>query len=262
MTYANLLAERHGAVLLVTVNRPEVMNALNGQVVQELDQLASGVEGDDGVRAVVLTGAGERAFVAGADISELHQVAGRPAEAAAYTGGLQAVATRWERLPKPVIAAVNGYALGGGCELALAADIRLASDRARFGQPEIKLGLIPGSGGTQRLPRLVGRGYAKLLVMGGEPIGAQEALRIGLVDRVVPAEQLLPEALALAAKLAQAAPIALRLAKEAVDGGLEGTLAAGLALERRLFGQALGTADAAEGTGAFLEKRQPRFTGQ
>ena len=262
MSYSTLLVDRAEAVLTVTVNRPQVLNALNAQVMSELDALATEIESDPDVRAVVLTGAGDRAFVAGADINELRAMAGQGAAAATYVARLQAVTVRWERLSKPVVAAINGYALGGGCELAMAADVRLAAENARFGQPEINLGIIPGAGGTQRLPRLIGKGYAKLLVLGGDPIDAQEALRIGLVQRVVPAGRLLEEAHALAAKLAAKAPIALRLAKEAIDHGIEADIDRGLALEARSFGLALGTNDAAEGTAAFLEKRPPNFTGR
>ncbi|HEU0169607.1 MAG TPA: enoyl-CoA hydratase-related protein [Chloroflexota bacterium] len=262
MSYETLLVQRTEGILTVTINRPQVLNALNSQVTQELDALASEVEADGSVRAVIMTGAGDRAFVAGADINELHAMTGQGASAATYGARLQAVTIRWERLPKPLIAAVNGYALGGGCELAMAADVRIASENARFGQPEINLGIIPGAGGTQRLPRLVGKGYAKLMVLSGEPIDAQEALRIGLVQRVVPAERLMEEVRALAAKLAGKAPIALRLAKGAVDDGLEADIDRGLALEARAFGLSLGTKDAAEGTAAFLEKRPPTFTGQ
>jgi enoyl-CoA hydratase len=211
---------------------------------------------------VVLTGVGDRAFVAGADINELRALAGRGTAGAMYGSRLQAVTVRWERLPKPVVAAINGYALGGGCELAMSADVRIAAENARFGQPEINLGIIPGAGGTQRLPRLVGKGYAKLMVLSGEPIDAQEALRIGLVQRVVPVERLMEEARSLAAKLAGKAPVALRLAKQAVNDGLEADLDRGLALEARSFGLALGTADAAEGTAAFLEKRAAQFKGE
>jgi enoyl-CoA hydratase len=262
VSYETLLVQRTDGILTVTINRPQVLNALNSQVTQELDALASEVEADGAVRAVIMTGAGDRAFVAGADINELHAMAGQGSSAATYGARLQAVTIRWERLPKPVIAAVNGYALGGGCELAMAADVRIASENARFGQPEINLGIIPGAGGTQRLPRLVGKGYAKLMVLSGDPIDAQEALRIGLVQRVVPAERLMEEVRALAAKLAGKAPIALRLAKGAVDDGLEADIDRGLALEARAFGLSLGTKDAAEGTAAFLEKRPPTFTGQ
>ena len=256
-----LLVQREAAVLVVTINRPGSLNALSRQVIEELDGLAVDIASDGGVRAVVVTGAGDRAFVAGADIGELHALVGHPAEAAAYAQRIQALTLRWEHLPKAVIAAVNGYALGGGCELAMAADIRFASEHARFGQPEINLGILPGAGGSQRLPRLVGKGYAKLLVLSGEPIDAHEAYRIGLVQRVLPPAQLMAEALALAAKLAAKAPIAVRLCKEAIDRGTEVDLERGLDIEARHFGLAFGTADAGEGTAAFLEKRAPTFTG-
>ncbi|HLG73325.1 MAG TPA: enoyl-CoA hydratase-related protein [Chloroflexota bacterium] len=262
MDYETLLFSRDGATLIVTVNRPKALNALSRQVIAELDQVARDAAENDTVRAVILTGAGDRAFVAGADIGELHALAGHPAEAQVYAHCIQAMTLRWERLPKPVIAAVNGYALGGGCELAMAADIRIAAENARFGQPEINLGIVPGAGGSQRLPRLVGKGNAKLLVLGGDPIDAQEAYRLGLVQRVVPSESLLDEAKALAAKLAAKAPVALRLCKEAIDQGSEIDLDRGLDVEAHCFGLAFGTDDAKEGTAAFLEKREARFEGR
>jgi len=264
MPYATLLTDLRDGVLTATINRPEVMNALSQQVVAELSQLVAEVAADPEVRALVLTGAGDRAFVAGADINDLQaRAGGRDSQpGGSPAASLQAVTLQMEQLPKPVIAAVNGYALGGGCELAMATDIRIASEKARFGQPEVKLGLIPGGGGTQRLPRLVGQGYAKLMVLSGEPIDAHEALRIGLVQLVVPAERLLEEAQALAAKLAARAPLAIKLAKQAIEQGLEGTLKEGLALERRAFSEVLASEDAAEGTAAFLEKRPARFTGK
>jgi enoyl-CoA hydratase len=260
--YETLVFSRDGATLIVTVNRPKALNALSGQVIAELDHVARDAAENETVRAVILTGAGDRAFVAGADINELHALTGRPAEAQLYAHRIQAMTLRWERLPKPVIAAVNGYALGGGCELAMAADVRIASENARFGQPEINLGIVPGAGGSQRLPRLVGKGNAKLLVLSGDPIDAQEAYRLGLVQRVVPAEALLDEAKALAAKLAEKAPVALRLCKEAIDQGSEVDLDRGLDVEAHCFGLAFGTEDAREGTGAFLEKREARFQGR
>lgn len=262
MDYETLLFARDGATLIVTINRPQALNALSRQVIAELNQVAEDAIENDSVRAVILTGAGDRAFVAGADINELHALTGKPAEAQAYAYAIQAMTLRWERLPKPVIAAVNGYALGGGCELAMAADIRLAAENARFGQPEINLGIVPGAGGSQRLPRLVGKGNAKLLVLSGDPIDAPEALRLGLVQRVVASAQLMDEARSLAGKLAAKAPVAVRLCKEAIDQGSETDLDRGLDIEAHCFGLAFGTQDAQEGTAAFLEKREARFTGR
>lgn len=262
MDYETLLFSRDDDVLIVTVNRPKAQNALSRQVIAELDSVAADAARNDSVRALIVTGAGERAFVAGADINELHALTGKPAEAQAYAHLIQAMTLHWERLPKPVIAAVNGYALGGGCELAMAADIRIASENARFGQPEINLGIIPGAGGSQRLPRLVGKGNAKLLVLGGDPIDAHEAHRLGLVQQVVAPDMLLAEATALAKKLASKAPIALRLCKEAIDQGSEIDLDRGLDVEAHCFGLAFGTQDAREGTAAFLEKREAQFKGE
>ncbi|MFO7171784.1 MAG: enoyl-CoA hydratase-related protein [Bacillota bacterium] len=244
---------------VVTLDRPPV-NALSRQVLAELDEALRDLEAREEVRAVVIRGAGPRAFAAGADITEFPQV--RPEEAAELARQGQAVFNRIEALPKPVIAAVHGYALGGGCELALACDFRIAAESARFGQPEINLGIIPGYGGTQRLARLVGPARAKWICLTGEMIPAAEALRIGLCDQVVPDEELLPAATALAAKLAGKAPRAAALIKRAIQEGLGRSLAEGLELEAQLFGQVFATADAREGVAAFLEKRQPRWTGR
>jgi enoyl-CoA hydratase len=260
MAYENLLIERDDAVLIVTVNRPAVLNALNGQTIAELGRVMEEAGSDESVRAVILTGAGEKAFVAGADIRELAvqtPVAGREH---ARLG--QALFDRVERLGKPVIAAVNGFALGGGCELAMACTLRLAADTAKFGQPEINLGLIPGYAGSQRLPRLVGRGRALELLLGGAQIPADEAYRIGLVNRVVPAAQLMDEARALARTLASKAPVAVRYILEAVAGGLEMSLADAQDYEATLFGLVATTEDMREGTRAFLEKRKPTFHGR
>jgi enoyl-CoA hydratase len=255
-----LLVAREGAVLTITINRPKVLNALNAQTMTELDAAMREADRDREVRAVVLTGAGDRAFVAGADIGELSvqsPVGGRD-----HARSGQAVLDRIERLGKPVIAAVNGFALGGGCELAMACTIRIAADTARFGQPEINLGLIPGYAGSQRLPRLVGRGRALELLLTGNPISADEACRIGLVNRVVPAADLQREALALAQSLAAKAPIAVRYILDAVRAGAEMPLAEAQDHEATLFGLIATTADMREGTRAFLEKRKPTFTGE
>jgi enoyl-CoA hydratase len=216
--------------------------------------------GDESIRAVVLTGSGDKSFVAGADINELLK-ADRDRGLGISEEG-HAAFNAVESLPKPVIAAVNGYALGGGCELAMACDFRIASEKAKFGQPEVTLGLIPGYGGTQRLSRLVGKGMAKRLVLTGEIIDAAEALRIGLVEKVVSDEELLKEAEGLAMKLAGLAPVAMKLAKHAIDSGFDMRLEDGLALEKQLFGDACATEDKNEGTGAFLEKKKPTFKGK
>jgi enoyl-CoA hydratase len=260
MEYENLIVEREAGVGLVTINRPKVLNALNVATVRELDAVFHELAVDPEVGAVVLTGAGEKAFVAGADIGEFSDLASAW-EAAGYALRGQKVLNRIEALPKPVVAAINGFALGGGCELAMACDIRLAADTARLGQPEINLGIIPGYGGTQRLARLVGLGAAKLLCMTGDMIDAQEALRIGLVDRVVPAHDLMDEALALGRKLAGKAPVALALIKQAINVGLQSSLEEGLAYEAAQFGLVFDTADRVEGVSAFLEKRNPTWKG-
>ena len=251
--------DRDGAVAIVTINRPKVLNALSSQTLDELRRAALALRHDASVRSIVITGAGEKAFVAGADIGELAQqspVAGRDH---ALRG--QHVFDLIEHLGKPVIAAVNGFALGGGCELAMACTLRIAADTARFGQPEINLGLIPGFAGTQRLSRLVGKAKAMELILTGNPITAAEAFAIGLVNRVVPAADLMTEARALAAELAAKPAIALQYAMEAINSGLEMPFAEGCRLEASLFGMATASDDMKEGTRAFLEKRKPEFKG-
>jgi enoyl-CoA hydratase len=260
MPYEHLLVERDDAVATVTVNRPSVLNALNSATLRELDHLMGELAADDQVRAVILTGAGEKAFVAGADINELVTLTPDGAKAHAAMG--QRVFDRIEHLGKPVIAAINGFALGGGCELAMACTLRLAAETAKFGQPEIKLGLTPGFAGTQRLPRLVGKGRAMELILGGGMIDAAEALRIGLVNRVGPGASLMDDARAVARGLAASAPIALRYAMEAINHGLETTFAEGCFVEASLFGLAAATEDMREGTGAFVAKRKPEFKGR
>ena len=260
MAYENLLVERDNAVLIVTINRPEKLNALNTKTVTELGQVMQEAKGDAGVRAVILTGAGEKSFVAGADINEL--AVQTPVSGREHARQGQAVFDRIEALGKPVIAAVNGFALGGGCELAMACTMRLASDTAKFGQPEINLGLIPGYAGSQRLPRLIGRGRALELLLTGAQISADEAHRIGLVNRVIPAAQLMTEARALAQTLASKAPVAVRYILEAVAGGLEMKLSDGQIYEATLFGLVSTTDDMREGTRAFLEKRKATFQGR
>ena len=259
MSYKNLLVDKKDGYAVVTVNRPQVMNALNKETVAEILRCFDELGADEEVKVVIVTGGGEKSFVAGADIGELN--------AADRDGGLeitrngQAAFGKIEALPKPVIAAVNGYALGGGCELAMACDIRIASEKAKFGQPEVTLGLIPGYGGTQRLSRLVGKGKAKELILTGEMIDAHEALRIGLVERVVPQEKLMSEAEALATKLVGLGPIALELAKNSIDTGFNMPMDEALKVESERFGEACATEDKNEGTKAFLEKRKPEFKG-
>jgi enoyl-CoA hydratase/carnithine racemase len=260
MTYENILLEKKNAIAYVTVNRPKVLNALNGTTIEELRSAFHELKHDASIRVVILTGAGEKAFVAGADIGELAQRDPVSGKEFALRG--QNVLNLIENLGKPVIACVNGFALGGGCELALACTMRLASDNARFGQPEVKLGILPGYGGTQRLPRLVGKGLAMQMVLAGEMITAQEAHRIGLVNEVTAAAELIPRAEAIAAKIIGNAPLAVQYCMEAVNKGMEMTLAEGLFLEAALFGVCCATEDKKEGTAAFLEKRTARFSGK
>jgi enoyl-CoA hydratase len=258
--FETIRVERDGAVATVTVNRPSVLNALNRQAIAELDRAFAALGADGEVAAAILTGAGEKAFVAGADIAEIQAL-----DAAAgcdFARAGQAVFDRIEGLGKPVVAAINGFALGGGCELALACTLRLAAETARFGQPEVKLGLIPGYGGTQRLARQVGPGRALDLLLTGRMVNAAEALAIGLVQRVVPADRLLAEARQLLDEMLKHSPLALRLCIEAVNRGAGLALADGLAVEAELFGRACGSEDKREGTAAFLAKRPPRFTGR
>ena len=261
MSYKHLLIDREENVAVLTINRPDKYNALNDDVVAEISSAMDELGADDGVRAIVITGAGDKAFISGADVGMLQDLeTSRDAVANSRRG--QAMTLKVENLPKPVIAAINGYALGGGLELAMACDIRLASDTARLGQPEVGLGISPGYGGTQRLPRLVGRGMAKLLIFTGDMIDAQEALRIGLVQRVVPQGELLAEAKALAGKLATQPPLTLAACKEAINLGLEVDLERGLSIESLEFGILRSTEDYREGTSAFLEKRKPVFKGK
>ena len=255
----NLLYDKKGAIACVTLNRPKVLNALNRQTWQELRTVFEEARDDAEIRGVILTGAGDKAFIAGADIGELAHVTAVEAEQSSSYG--QAVLDLIENLGKPVIAAVNGYALGGGCETAMACTIRVAAEHAKFGQPEVTLGLIPGGGGTQRLPRLVGKGRALQLILSGGMIDAQEAHRIGLVNEVVPADDLLTRAEAILKQIFANAPIAVKFSLEAVNRGLDTNLAEGLSLEASLFGLCAGTSDKAEGTAAFLAKRAPQFHG-
>ena len=260
MTTDQILTARDGAVATVTVNRPAVLNALDAQTVRTLTSVLTDLGQDDEIRCVVFTGAGDRAFVAGADITELARLT--PTSARAVSDAGHRLCALIEGLGKPVIAAINGWALGGGCEIAMACTLRIAAKTATLGQPEIALGLIPGFGGTQRLPRLVGRGRALEMLLTGAPIDAEEAWRIGLVNRVVPPEALADEAKRLAATLAAQAPVAVRRILEAVHHGLDMSLAGAAAFEASTFGLVYGTEDVCEGTAAFLEKRKPRFSGR
>jgi enoyl-CoA hydratase len=258
--FDNLLLAREGQVALVTINRPQVLNALDSRTLAELARAMEDLRGDAGIRVVIVTGAGEKAFVAGADISELAALSAAQAQEHALLG--QRIFDGIEHLGKPVIAAINGFALGGGCELAMACTLRLAADTARIGQPEVNLGIPPGFAGTQRLARLVGKGAALELLLTGRHVTADEAHRLGLVNRVVPAAELMAAARALAADLAVKAPLAMRSIIEAVHRGSEVPFGEGAFLEASLFGLAFSTGDMREGTRAFLEKRKPAFKGE
>jgi enoyl-CoA hydratase len=260
MNYENIRLEKSGPLAIITLDRPKVLNALNAATFAELDAVFDELADDAEVRVVLLTGAGERAFAAGADIREL--AAAGAAEGKAFSLRGQAVFRKIETLGKPVIACVRGFALGGGCELAMACTMRIAADDAKFGQPEVKLGVIPGYGGSQRLPRLVGRGAAMKLLLTGATIDAQEALRIGLVDEVVSAAELMDRAKALAGVIAAQAPLAIAKAIKVVDEGLDLPLELALLREAERFGQLCDTADKAEGTKAFLEKRAAVWKGE
>ena len=260
MAYDNLLFEVSDKIARVTFNRPNVLNALNRKTMDELGDCLKKVRADDDIRVLILTGAGEKAFVAGADINELSQQT--PVNGREFTLYGQEIFHRLETLGKPVIAAINGFALGGGCELALACTLRVAGRNAKLGQPEVKLGLMPGYGGTQRLPRLCGKGVAHELILTGEMISAEEALRVGLVNRVVEPGELLATAEAIAKKIIANAPLAVKYALEAVEHGMEMPQEEGLYLEATLFGLCCATQDMREGTRAFLEKRSPKFEGR
>jgi enoyl-CoA hydratase len=253
MEYANIRLEKRPPLAVVTLDRPKVLNALNVDTFNDLDDVSKELGGDESIRVVLLTGAGERAFAAGADIRELEALTAEEGKTFALRG--QAIFRGIETLGKPVIACIQGFALGGGCELAMACTLRIAADNARLGQPEVKLGLIPGYGGSQRLPRLVGRSAALKLLLTGAVIDAQEALRIGLVDEVVPAGELMKRAEALALEIAGNAPLAISGVLRAVDEGLDLPLDQALMVEATAFGELCGTADKAEGVQAFLSKR-------
>ena len=250
----NVLLEKKGNVAVATINRPQALNALNSDVLTDLDELVNVVSADSDIRALVITGSGAKAFVAGADIGEMSTLT--PAEGEAFGKHGNDVFRRIETLPIPTIAAVNGFALGGGCELSMACDIRICADTAVFGQPEVGLGITPGFGGTQRLARLVSPGMAKQLIYTARNIKADEAYRIGLVNAVYPAEELLPQAEKLANTIAANAPIAVRACKKAINEGLQVDIDAAVVIEEKLFGSCFKTADQIEGMGAFLEKRK------
>jgi len=259
MSYENIIFEIRDGVGVLTFNRPKALNALNPATLDEVADVLGRVAGDDSIRVLVLTGAGEKAFVAGADINEFKSM--NPLSARLFAEKGQGIFFEIERLSKPVIACVNGFALGGGCEIAMSCDFIYASDKARFGQPEVNLGLIPGFGGTQRLSRLVGRAKAKELCMTGEMIDAQQAKELGLAAKVFPAEQLLDETLKVARALASKSPSVLRSMKKVIDSGADIDLKNGCALEAEAFGVCFGSEDMQEGVGAFLEKRKPQFKG-
>jgi enoyl-CoA hydratase len=260
LTLANVLYEKSNGIARVIINRPKVLNALNTPTWADLRTVFENARDDDRVRGIILTGAGDKAFIAGADISELAQAGAFQAEESSRFG--QAVLELIENLGKPVVAAINGFALGAGCETAMACTIRIAVENAKFGQPEVKLGLLPGGGGTQRLPRLVGKGRALQLILSGEMIDAQEAYRIGLVNEVVSAANLMARAETILKQISANAPIAIKFALEATNKGLDTSQNEGFALEASYFGICAATDDKKEGTSAFLEKRVPQFHGR
>lgn len=260
MSFENLLTEIKDGMGWITINRPDKLNALNIKTVTEMQAAFLEFKDNPEVKAVILTGSGEKAFIAGADIGELSRLDEKKGREYVLNG--QELTKMMENFPKPVIAALNGFALGGGTEMALACHVRIASEKAKLGQPEVKLGLIPGFGGTQRLPRLVGKGKAMELILTGKMISAQEALDIGLVNSVVPAEELLPTCEALAGAMIANGPLALQYGIEAINQGYDIPMPDALKLEADLFGKCCATADSKEGTQAFLEKRKPNFKGK
>ena len=260
LTFENVLYEKRGAIAYVTLNRPKVLNALKQAVFAELKSAFEDARNDPSIRGVILTGSGDKAFAAGADIAEMSNYTG--IEAGEATRRAQEVTEIIENLGKPVIAAVNGFALGGGCELSMACTIRLAVEGAKFGQPEVKIGIMPGAGGTQRLPRLVGKGRALQLILTGEVISAEEAYRIGLVNEIVPSSNLIVRAEAILHQIISNAPLGVKFSIEAVNKGLEASVSEGLLLEASLFAVCAGSEDKKEGTSAFLAKRAPQFQGR
>lgn len=260
MEYTNLILEKNGDVAVLTINRPKALNALNADTLTELSTVLDELGRDSSVKVVILTGSGAKAFVAGADIAQMKEL--NPMEGRRFGQLGQATFRKIELLPQPVIAAINGFALGGGCELAMSCDIRLASETAKFGQPEVTLGLTAGFGGTQRLPRHVGKGVASELLFTGDIIDAQEAYRIGLVNHVYPADTLMEEALKLANRIAGRAPAAVQLSKSAIQRGINMDLDSAQAYEAEVFGLTFSTQDQTEGCSAFLERRKPVFEGK
>jgi len=260
LRYENVKVEKEDGIALLYINRPEALNALNTKTLTEMKDALEEISKEEGIRVVIITGSGEKAFVAGADIKEMLDKS--PLEMREFTILGHSVMKTLANMSKVTIAAVNGYALGGGCELALACDMRIASERARFGQPEVNLGIFPGFGGTQRLPRLIGKGKASELILTGDMIDGKEAERIGLVNKVVPSEKLLEEAKALGRKILSKGPIAVRLAKSSINKSLETNLETGLAYEIEAVSLTFSTEDKKEGMKAFLEKRQPKFKGK
>lgn len=255
--YQNLLFEQDNGIGVITLNRPKALNALNAALIYEMDELLDNIAKDDSIQVVIVTGSGEKAFVAGADITEMKSMSA--IEGRNWGKLAQAVFNKLENLPQPVIAAVNGFALGGGCELAMACDIRIASEKAKFGQPEVTLGITPGFGGTQRLPRLVGKGRAKELLYTGDMIDGNEACRIGLANKIVAPDQLMIVAKEMALKIMSRGPVAVQLCKAAVNEGLDMDLDSGIAYEAEVFGLCFSTVDQKEGMTAFVEKRKANF---
>ncbi|HZJ84289.1 MAG TPA: short-chain-enoyl-CoA hydratase [Syntrophomonadaceae bacterium] len=260
MSYKNLLLEKEEGLAILYINRPDAMNALNYEVLRELKIALSKISADDEIKALIITGTGDKAFVAGADISYMQPL--HPGEGKEFSQFGQEIFLTIENLEKPVIAAINGFALGGGCELALTADMRLAAENARFGQPEVGLGIIPGFGGTQRLPRLVGEAIAKEIIFTGSMINAEEAYRIGLVNHVYPQEALLDEAKKLAHKIMGNAPMAVALSKTAINKGMQTDINSAMIIETGLFGLCFSTADQKHGMSAFINKEKPNFKGE
>lgn len=260
MEYQNILFSVEDGIGLLTINRPKALNALNEATVTEMKDCVAKIAVNSDIKVLVITGSGDKSFVAGADIKEM--AAKNPAEGRAWGIFGQNVFTEIEKLPQPVIAAINGFALGGGCELSCACDFRYASENAKFGQPEVGLGITPGFGGTQRLTRVVGRGYAKELIYTGGMIDAQEAHRIGLVNKVVPQAELMDVVMKVAKKIARNAPVAVQMSKAAINNGVNCDVVTGISYEAEVFGLCFATTDQKEGMGAFVEKRKPAFTGK